>query len=138
MTKLSKIIALLLLAVYLTATGGRTWTSIECEMHHGTMTAHMQHTSCTAPASHELASMGVKSCCDAHHTQDHSLYTPISGFHMPSRPAAAVIVVATEPAVVQAVPRLQLLTIGHYARPAPPPQPPHGGTQGLRAPPELA
>ena len=128
---------LLLLAVYVTATGSRMWTSIDCEMHHGAMTAHMQHCS-TAATSHALASMTVKSCCDAHHSQDHSLYTPGSHFTMPSKPLAASWAMATVP-VAPSLPRPQAHSLGRLARPGPPllPLPPRSA-RGLRAPPAIA
>lgn len=137
MTRLRKILTLLLLAVYITATGSRMWASIDCEMHHGAMTAHLQHCSAAA-ASHSTASMTVKSCCDAHHSQDLSLYTAGSHFTMPAKPLAASWAAATVP-VATRLPGPQACTLGRLARPGPLslPLPPRGGS-GLRAPPATA
>ena len=134
MTRLRKILTLLLLAVYITATGSRMWASIDCEMHHGAMTAPLQHGSAAA-TNHSTASMTVKSCCDAHHSQDLSLYTAGSHFTMPAKPLAASWAAATVP-VATRLPGPQACTLGRPARPGPPslPLPPRGGS-GLRAPP---
>lgn len=129
---------LLLLAVYITATGSRMWASIDCEMHHGAMTAHLQHCSAAADGRSTAASMTVKSCCDAHHSQDHSLFTPGSLFTMPHKPLAASWAVAALPAATR-LPHPQALELGRRPRPGPPllPLPPRSA-RGLRAPPAIA
>ena len=137
--KLKRLISLLLLSVYLLATGGPAYVSLSCKC--VAMKARAAHVCCHhcqhgADTSGGTASLKA-TCCGNHHSTEINLYT----FSQDSEKSTRCTVTDLPPALVAEAPEPADISLGGektVGRCAPFVERGHVRCAGLRAPPVLA
>lgn len=137
--KLKRLISLLLLSVYLLATGGPAYISLSCKC--VAMTARAVHVCCHHCQHGGEAFDGTASlkatCCGNHHSTEIDLYT----FSQDSEKSTRCTVTDLPPALVAEAPAPADMSLGRektVGRCAPFVERGHVRCAGLRAPPVLA
>lgn len=137
--KLRRLISLLLLSVYLLATGGPAYVSLSCKC--VAMTAHAAHACCHHCQHAGEAADGTASlkgtCCGNHHSTEINLYT----FSPDNGKSIRCAVTDLPPALVAEAPAPADMILGSektVERRAPFVERGHVRCAGLRAPPVLA
>lgn len=137
--KLRRLISLLLLSVYLMATGGPAYVSLSCEC--VSMKAHAAHVCCHHCDHGDVASDGAPrlktTCCNDHHSTEIDLYT----FSSDSGKSTRCAVTDLPPALVAEASVPADIILGRektVERPSPFVGRDYVRCAGLRAPPVLA
>ena len=129
--KLKRLISLLLLSVYLLATGGPAYVSLSCKC--VAMKARAAHVADTSDGTASLKA----TCCGNHHSTEINLYT----FSQDSEKSTRCTVTDLPPALVAEAPEPADISLGGektVGRCAPFVERGHVRCAGLRAPPVLA
>lgn len=136
--KLKKFISLLLLSVYLFATGGPAWASLTCKC--VLMRPHAAHACCCCCASDEgiSARQAMRApCCGNHHSTDVKLYTGVSENEKYVKRVVLELPPSLAAEFVEPI-ETTFVCVRIARRRTPPARAVHVPGAGLRAPPVLA